>query len=84
LHRGQLICQATTIYVSTEKLACSKSATPNHILGVALYNCYASGVAGVLAPPPMVPNEYVPERAKRPVGAMTDGRRICQCVTRVR
>ena len=56
---GQLIRQATTIYVSTEKLACSKSATPKHILGVALYNCYASGVAGVLAPPPMVLHEYL-------------------------
>jgi len=36
LHLGQLICHATTIYVSTEELACSKSATPKHIFGVAL------------------------------------------------
>jgi len=35
LHHGQLICQATTTYVSNEELACSKSATPKHILGVA-------------------------------------------------
>ena len=36
LHHWRLICQATTIYVSTEELACSKSATPKHIFGVAL------------------------------------------------
>jgi len=36
IHHGQLICQATTIYVSTEELAFSKSATPKHIFGVAL------------------------------------------------
>jgi len=36
LHHEQLICQATTIYVFTEELARSKSATPKHIFGVAL------------------------------------------------